>query len=260
MGQSREREIVRSFIAFSDSLVADYDVLDLVTQLVEDCARLLDVAAAGLLLADARGVLHLLAATSEEAHELEIFQLQREEGPCLDCFTTGSAVSVADLATESARWPRFVAAASESGFASVHAIPMRLREQVLGTLGLFGATPGTLNPDDLNLAQALAHVATIAILHQNTTTTTTTPGTLMPRLHAAVASRGVLEMAKGVLAEVHGLDMDTAFGRLRGYAREHDQHLSDVARTVVAGAPDHREGLLADLASATMPTPQEPSR
>lgn len=257
MGQSREREIVRSFIAFSDSLVADYDVLDLVTQLVEDCARLLDVAAAGLLLADARGVLHLLAATSEEAHELEIFQLQREEGPCLDCFTTGSAVSVADLATESARWPRFVAAASESGFASVHAIPMRLREQVLGTLGLFGATPGTLNPDDLNLAQALAHVATIAILHQNTTTT---PGALMPRLHAAVASRGVLEMAKGVLAEVHGLDMDTAFGRLRGYAREHDQHLSDVARTVVAGAPDHREGLLADLASATMPTPQEPSR
>lgn len=146
MAQSREREIVRSFLALSDSLVQDYDVLDLVTRLAQDCARLLDVAAAGLLLADARGVLHLLAATSEEAHSLEIFQLQREEGPCLDCFSTGAAVSVAELSTESARWPRFVFAATRADFASVHAIPMRLREQVLGTLGLFGATPGPSTP------------------------------------------------------------------------------------------------------------------
>lgn len=246
MPHSRERDIVQSFIGFADSLVEDYDVLDLVTQLTQDCARLLDITAAGLLLADARGVLHLFAATSDEAHELEIYQLQREEGPCLDCYRGGAAVSVADLAAESQRWPRFVAAATESGFASVHAIPMRLRDEVLGTLNMFGAAPGALNPEDLNLAQALAHVATIAILQQNTTTVSSA---VTPRLQAAVNSRGVLDMAKGVLAQVHGLSMATAFERLRDYARRHDQHLSEVASIVVSGDPDIRGSVLADLGS-----------
>ncbi|GLP78107.1 transcriptional regulator [Mycobacterium antarcticum] len=245
MPHSRERDIVASFIGFADSLVEDYDVLDLVTRLTEDCARLLDITAAGLLLADARGVLHLFAATSEEAHELEIFQLQREEGPCLDCYRGGGAISVADLAAESARWPRFVAAATESGFASVHAIPLRLRDEVLGTLGLFGAAPGALNPEDLNLAQALAHVATIAILRHDTAVSSA----VTPRLQAAVNSRGVLDMAKGVLAQVHGLSMATAFERLRDYARRHDQHLSEVASIVVSGDPDIRGSVLADLGS-----------
>jgi transcriptional regulator with GAF, ATPase, and Fis domain len=244
MSEEREREIIQAFIGFSDRLVDDFDVLDLTIQLAEDCARLLDVAAAGLLLADAGGVLHLLAATSEQARKLEVFQLQREEGPCLDCFRTGRRVSVADIGAEVDRWPRFVATAEQEGFASVHAIPMRLRDQVLGALGLFGTTPGELSDDDANLAQALAHVASIAILHQNHALTSSS---LLPGLQSAVASRGTLELAKGVLAELLGVEMDGAFARLRAYARKHDKRLTEVARLVVSGEPSARGELLTEL-------------
>lgn len=150
---ARDHDMVRTFIRLSDQLVEDFDVVDVTTQLTEDCAKLLGVAAAGLLLADAGGVLHLLAATSHHVRTLEIFQAQREEGPCLECFHNGRPVIVADLQAERGRWPRFSAVASEEGFASVHAIPMRLRDQVLGTLGLFGTSPGGLSEDDLNFAQ-----------------------------------------------------------------------------------------------------------
>lgn len=244
MTETRERDIVRSFMALSDSLVDDFDVLDLVTRLTQDCARLLDVAAAGLLLADPRGELHLLAATSEHARSLEVFQLQREEGPCLDCYHSGRAVNVADLSAETERWPQFAAAASREGFASVHAIPMRLKQETLGALGLFGTTPGDLDPEDLNLAQSLAHVAMIAILQENRSTTS---ATLAPRLQAAVASRAAFETAKGVLAEVHGLDIDEAAARLRRYAQEHGQHLTDVARAAVSGPPAVRSAQLTEL-------------
>lgn len=245
----REREIIRSFIRFADHLVDDYDVLDLTTQLTEDCARLLDVAAAGLLLADAGGVLHLLAATSEQARALEIFQLQREEGPCLDCYHTGQAVSVADLGAETSRWPRFVEIAAEQGFTSVHAIPLRLRGQRLGALGLFGATVGALDDDDLTLAQGLAHVASIAIAQDSHLRDR---ASLLAGLQAAVSSRAILEVAKGVLAETHTLDMQEAFTRLRDYAHRHQQRLTEVAREVVAGKPDTRRLLLTELGDPTV--------
>jgi len=244
MDASREREIIRSFIRFADRLVDDYDVLDLTTQLTEDCGRLLNVAAAGLLLADAGGVLHLLAATSEQARAVEAFQLQREEGPCLDCYHTGQPVSVADLSAEISRWPRFVAVAAEQGFASVHAIPLRLGRQLLGALGLFGAAAGALDDDDLTLARGLAHVASIAIAQDSHPSDR---ASLLPGLQAAVASRALVEVAKGVLAETHTLDMQEAFARLRDYAHRHQQRLSDVAREVVAGEPDTRRLLLTEL-------------
>src|SRR6478609_9731980 len=122
MADQREQDIIDSFIGFADRLIDDVDVLDLTTQLARDCARLLDVAAVGLLLADAGGVLHLLAATSEEARKVEAFQLQRDEGPCLECYKTGTPISVTNLAAQTARWPRFTAVAADHGFASVHAI------------------------------------------------------------------------------------------------------------------------------------------
>lgn len=242
MVQDRERAIIDSFMGFADRLVDDFDVLDVTAQLAEDCAALLDVAAAGLLLADAGGVLHLLAATSQQARSVEVFQLQREEGPCLQCYRTGVAVIVSDLGEEAGRWPRFVAVARQQGFASVHAIPIRLRSQVLGALGLFGTTAGELNAEDLNLAQSLAHVAAIAIAQQSQTRRD-----LLPDLQAAVAGRGLLELAKGVLAEVHGLDMDDAFTRLRAHARENHKPLSEVARLVASGPQQLRQPLLAEL-------------
>jgi GAF domain-containing protein len=247
---SRERDIVRTFIKLSDRLVEDFDVVDVTTQLTEDCAKLLDVAAAGLLLADAGGVLHLLAGTSHPVRTLEIFQLQREEGPCLDCFRSGSPVSVPDLHAERARWPRFSAVAAELGFASVHAIPMRLRDQVLGALGLFGSNPGELDDDDLAFAQALAHVASIAIVHQNHSLSA---GNVLAGLRAAVASRRLLEVAKGVVSELQGISMDEAFLRLRQYARLHDQRLSEVAYRVVTETGDRRAVLLTELAVTAEP-------
>lgn len=247
MAGQREHDIIQSFINLSDQLVEDFDVVDLTSQLTEDCARLLNVAAAGLLLADPGGVLHLLAATSGHARKLEVFQLQREEGPCLDCFHSGMPVSVPDLDAEKARWPRFSAIAAEEGFASVHAIPMRLRDTVLGALGLFGSSPGALSEEDAALARALAHVASISLVHQNHSLPASN---VLTELQAAVASRRLLEMAKGVVAELAGVGMDEAFTMLRRYARLHGQRLSEVARQVVTEGPARRAELLADLAAA----------
>jgi hypothetical protein len=239
----REQDIIQSLIRLADQLVDDYDVVDLTTELTEDCSRLLDVSASGVLLADAGGVLHLLAASSEEARNLEIFQLQREEGPCLDCFRTGEPVIVSDLRAERARWPRFVDTAEQQGFASVHAIPMRLQDDRLGALGLFGTNPGALDQYDLALARALAHVASIAIASRPRTRSS-----LLPGLQQAVASRGVLEMAKGVVAEVQEVQMDEAFTRLRRYARRRNQRLTELARTLISSDPEMQRQLLYDIA------------
>lgn len=245
---TREAEIIAAFTGLADQLVDDYDVVDLTTQLVRDCARLLDVAAAGLLLADAAGVLHLLAATSEEAHKLEAFQLQRDEGPCLDCYHSGVPVSVANLDAEADRWPRFTASAAAQGFASVHAIPVRLRNARLGALGLFGTRPGSLGGDDLRLAQGLAHVAAIAITQS---TPALDQGAVLGSLQSAVASRGVVEMAKGVLSETLTIDMAEAFSRLRGYAHQHRLRLTDVARSVVSRALPADQVMASEVAPTT---------
>jgi hypothetical protein len=242
--EDREAAVVTAFIAYADRLVDDFDLLDLTIELTEGCVQLLDVAAAGLLLGDAAGRLHLLAATSEEARRLEVFQLQRDEGPCLDCYHSGQPVNVTDLRREALRWPRFVAAARNEGFVSVHAIPMRLRGEVLGALGLFGTAEGTLNEHDLALAQAFAHVASIALLQQHHDATISV---LLPDLQAAVASRGVLEMAKGIVASAQLVDMQEAFTRLRQHARTSNQALSGLARILVDADAVTRADLLAEI-------------
>jgi GAF domain-containing protein len=227
--QQREPEVVNAFVSLTDSLLDDFDIVDLLTDLTEVCAHLLDVAAAGLLLADPLGQLQILATTSHQTHELELFQLQRDEGPCLDCYHSGAPVKVADLHDEIDRWPQFVPAATRAGFASVHAVPMRAKRIVLGVLGLFGTSTGALNSDDLSLAQALAHVATVAILQDHSTTT----DTLGPRLRRILNNRGVVEQAKGVLNQRLDISMNDAFVRLRDYAHEHNEPLTDVAHTLV---------------------------
>jgi GAF domain-containing protein len=192
----------------------------------------------GLLLIDQRGHLQVVAASSEATRLVELLQLQSEEGPCLECVSTGSPVTVQDLAIEQERWPTFSPAAMSMGFRTVHAVPLRLREQTVGGLNLF--TTGTrrgLGGDELRIAQALADVATIAILQQRSISRTSL---LAEQLQTALNSRIVVEQAKGVLAERGGLDMQGAFNRLRGYARGHQEKLSDVAAAVV------RERLSAD--------------
>lgn len=226
----REREVIRSFVDLSRELTDDYDSVEMLTALTHHCADLLDVAAAGLLLADVSGTLHLAAASSERTGLLETFQLQRNQGPCLDSFRQRTTVVAPDLDSETGRWPLFAPAAVAAGFRSVHALPMRLGGQSIGTLGLFGSQPGNLGPEDLELAQALAHVASVAILNARTVVDRMA---VAGQLQQALTSRIVVEQAKGVLAHTGSLKMELAFEVLRRYARDQGLRLSEVARAVV---------------------------
>ncbi|HEX3545105.1 MAG TPA: GAF and ANTAR domain-containing protein [Mycobacterium sp.] len=226
----RETRVLEAVVSLVDTLLDDFDVVDLLTELTHRCADLLDVASAGFLLADPLQQLHLLAATSEQARELELFQLQADEGPCVDCYNTGQPVSVADLRAAGARWPRFVPAALDAGFASVHAVPMRAAGIALGALGLFGARPGSLTDADLLVAQTLTHIACVAILQERAPT----PSTVMPQLRAAIASRVTVEQAKGFLRERLDVSIEEAFALLRAYARISGEHLTDVARRLIS--------------------------
>ena len=242
MTGTREAEVNSAFVALASRLVDGYDVVDLLGELTERCTSLLDIASAGLLLADAAGTLHVLAASSERTRLLEVFQLQRSQGPCRDCFLSGRPVSVADLDAMQGRWPEFVPAARALGFASVHALPMRLQDQVLGALGLFGTSVGALEDDDLALGQALADVASVALVQD---LAAREAGAYNAQLQTALQSRVVLEQAKGVLAQVGGLDVADAFTALRRYARSRGIMLSAVAQAVVARELDARAVLFA---------------
>ena len=226
----REHAVTAAFVSIANSLVEGYDIVELYSGLTRDCAAVLDIAAAGLLLVDLGGVLRVVGASSEAARNMELFMLQRKEGPCMDCFISGTAVSVDDLRSAGGRWPHLVPAALSAGIRSVHALPMRLRGTMLGTLGLFGAHPGSLTPRDLMLGQALAHVASVALVADRAAAD---KNVLNDQLQTALNSRIVLEQAKGILAEGGRLDMETAFGVLRRYARDHNRRLSDIAAAIV---------------------------
>jgi hypothetical protein len=247
---ARETGVLDAVVSLVDTLLEDFDTVDLLTELTERCAQLLDVAAAGFLLADPLGQLRLLAATTEQARELELFQLQADEGPCVDCYSTGQPVSVADLTAEVARWPRFVPAALQAGFASVHAVPMRAAGLVLGALGLFGSASGELTAADRLVAQTLAHVASVALLREHAPS----PATVIPQLRAALASRVLVEQAKGFLRETLDVSVEDAFALLRAYARANGEHLTVLARRLMTDRHT-RPVLVAAIAEfATPPT------
>ena len=227
------RLLSETFVELADTMVVGFDVIDFMHMLTDRSVRLLDASAAGLLLADPRGELRVLAASSERARLLELFQIQSDQGPCLDCFRSGQPVAVADLSTTAQRWPRFAPAAQEAGFAAVQALPMRLRQQTIGALNLFRAAPGTFDQEDMRLGQALADVATISLLNERSMRRSET---LNEQLQAALNSRVIIEQAKGKLAERLQLDMDQAFNVLRRYARTSNIRLSDLARAFVDGS------------------------
>lgn len=230
---AREQQLTDAFVGLADTLVSDYDVTDLLHSLAAHCVDLLRAAAAGILLTDQRGNLQLMASSSEQARLLELFVLQAEEGPCLDAFNTGSLVAVPDLRAAADRWPRFTAAAAAAGYVSVNAVPLRLRDQTVGALSLFITTAVALPEADLRVAQALADVATIGILHERAIARSEV---VIEQLQGALNSRIVIEQAKGVLAAHAGIDMNEAFDRLRGYARSTNTRLADVSRSLIEGS------------------------
>lgn len=251
----REALVLEAVVTLVDSLLDDFDIVELLTDLTERCTQLLDVDAAGLLLADPQRRLRLMAATSDHLEELELFQLQSDEGPCLECFTAGEPVSTANLHTARDRWPRFVPAAAEAGFASVHALPMRAAGTVLGTLGLFGTRVGELDAADLLVGRSLAHVASVAIVQQHPPT----PATILPRLRTTLASQVVVEQAKGFLRERLDVSVAEAFAILRQYARRAGIHLTELARQLMS-EPSSRSALLMDLTAELSAFPGDTER
>jgi transcriptional regulator with GAF, ATPase, and Fis domain len=224
--------VSEAFVEMADTLVDDFDLMDFLHRVTARCADVLGVSAAGLLLTDQRGALRVVAASTEQTRLLELLQMQTDEGPCPECFHTGQPIAVADLGATGDRWPRFAALARQIGFASVHALPMRLRTDVIGALNLFHTEPKALSPSTVRLGQALADVATIAVLQARAIHFR---DTLAEQLQTALNSRIVIEQAKGVIAERRQLDMAASFGVLRKAARDRNLRLSELARAVVEG-------------------------
>jgi GAF domain-containing protein len=227
---TREGKLSAAFVKLADTLVADFDIVDLLQTLVETCTDILDAQAAGLLLRNSTGQLEVVVSTTEDANFVEVVQLGAAAGPCWECATTGEPVTVADVGALGDRWPAFQQAALQRGFLSAHATPLRLRETVIGTMNLFGTKKGALSDEDIAAAQALSDVATIGVLAQRATAEREAVGVQLQR---ALDSRVVIEQAKGVLAQSTGVSMDTAFTALRQFARSNNLNLHAVAAALV---------------------------
>jgi transcriptional regulator with GAF, ATPase, and Fis domain len=235
VNDQREQRLARVFVELADTLVDDFDMLEFLSMFVERCVALLDVAAAGVVLSDQKGGLAMAAASSEQAHLVELMAVQANDGPCLDCVRTGQPVSSSNLAADNERWPSFAPAARAAGFAAAHAVPMRLRKTVIGALNLLNTESNAVGEDGVRLGQALADVATIGMLQQRAIHDRTI---LAEQLQTALNSRVVIEQAKGVLSARAGVDMQTAFTALRSYARTHQTRLSNLAGAVAEGTAD----------------------
>ena len=227
---TKQEMLSAAFVELAQTLVTEFDVVDLLNVLAERTVELLDADAVGLMLADQRGQLQVIAATSRTTHILELFELQNSEGPCFDCFHSGEQVVNIRVEEVQARWPDFSHECAEAGFQSVHALPLRLGPTVIGAMNLFCAEHLVLTPSDIAVGQALADVATIGLLQERAVRRT---DVLAEQLQTALNNRVVIEQAKGALAEHLGLDVDTAFAALRAYARSARQPLTDVAAAVL---------------------------
>ena len=228
-------DAMRSLAEMADTLVDDYDVVDLLTGLADRCVSLLGVTAAGVMLASPAGSLGLVASSSETMSLLELFELQAQEGPCLDAFRTGERVEHQDLEAESGRWPSFSAAALREGFQSVSALPLRFRDVTLGALNLFSVTQVRMSEADVTVARAFTGLATLSIVQHRASIEAQR---VNEQLSAALTSRVVIEQAEGVLAGRAGVDSAEAFSRLRAYARDNKLRLTDVAQATIAGTLD----------------------
>jgi GAF domain-containing protein len=237
---TREAELVQSLVEIADTLVDDYDIVDMLTGVADRCVSLLGASAAGVMLGSPAGSLGLVASSSEAMRLLELFELQAQEGPCLDAYRTGELVGPESLQAGAGRWPRFSAAALQAGFKSALALPLRLREATLGALNLLQGTPDPMAEADIIVAQAFADLAALSITHHRASAEAQR---LSEQLSAALTSRVVIEQAKGVISERAGVDLTEAFARLRRYARNHNLRLTDVAQAAIDGSLDPRAWL-----------------
>ena len=229
--QDRERRLARAFVRLADTLTSGFDVAELFDDLVGTCVDLLSLSAAGLMLTDQRGALRMMASSSEKTRVLELFELQNDQGPCLDCYRTSEIVAAVDEADQAARWPAFATEARALGLGPVYALPMRLRQQTIGALNLFRTYPSPLSDVELDIGQAMADVATIAILEHRARLA---DQHLAEQLQTALNSRVTIEQAKGVIAEHARVDMEAAFAILRDHARSNNLRLTELAMAIAS--------------------------
>ena len=230
-GLNREKRIVSTFVTLADSLVVGFDVVELLQTLVDTCTDVLEVSAAGIMLADDHGELSVLVSTSEAGNLVELIQLSTGSGPCVDSYRKGVVVSIPDVEAIGHDWPDFTAAAVAQGFHSVHAVPLRLRSDVIGTMNLFGMGKIALNAEDASVAQGLADVATIAILQERAVKE---HSIAREQLQGALDSRVIIEQAKGVISQLRDINMDEAFALLRQHARSNHLQIREVSEQVVS--------------------------
>jgi GAF domain-containing protein len=225
------QKLATIFVEIADTLVDEFDVLDYMHMITERVADLTAAPAVGMLLADQHGRLEFVAGSNENVTLVELFVVQNKEGPCLESFRTGEPVVNVDLDNAGGRWPRFAPLAVASGFQSVHAFPLRLRQQVIGTLNVFGDIPGQgFENDDVTIMQALADAATIGLLQERAVSH---GEVLTEQLQGALNSRIIIEQAKGAVAQARGITVDDAFTVIRGHARSHNRRLTEVAHAIV---------------------------
>ncbi|HEX4060655.1 MAG TPA: GAF and ANTAR domain-containing protein [Streptosporangiaceae bacterium] len=234
---TREADVVRSLVEMADTLVDDYDVVDLLTGLTNRCVTLLGASAAGVMLASPSGGLRLIASSSEAMRLLELFELQAQEGPCLDAFRTGEKVEHDNFEAGASRWPVFAATAIRSGFRSGLALPLRLRDAKLGALNLLSVAREPIPEADLVVARAFADLAALSIVQHRASVEAQR---LNEQLSGALSSRVVIEQAKGVISERAEVNLADAFSRLRTFARQRNLRLTDVAQAAIDGTLDPR--------------------
>ncbi|MEV6970353.1 GAF and ANTAR domain-containing protein [Hamadaea sp. NPDC051192] len=218
------------FVEVADTLVDEFDLIEFLQLLAGRTADLLDASPVGLLLADQHGRLEFMAASEESVKLLELFQVQNQEGPCLEAYRSGTPVINVDLERATDRWPQFAPRAVQAGFQSVHAFPLRLRAERIGAMNVFSSdVGGRLADSDVEIVQALADVAAIGLLQERAIRR----GELLTeQLQGALNSRIVIEQAKGVIAQARGVSVDEAFALIRSFSRSHNLRLSDLARTI----------------------------
>jgi GAF domain-containing protein len=224
-------QLLDVFVDVTDTLVEDFDLVDFLHTLTTNAARVSGAASVGLVLTDHQDRVRYMASSNEEGKMLELFQIQNHDGPCLDAITSGRPVVNADLGEAGDRWPMFAPAARAAGFQSVHAFPMKLRDETIGALNIFGVDRWRFDPEDVRLVQALADVATIAVLQERNRHEAEL---ITDQLQSALTSRIVIEQAKGALARAESITPTEAFEVMLVTARSTGQKLADIARAVIA--------------------------
>ncbi len=237
----REGAIIDAFVHLSDTLVEDYDVIDFLHYLTAQCVELTDVDEVGVMIGARPGRLQAVAASTERSYLLELFELQNDDGPCLDAFRGGITINAEQLSDQAERWPKFTPRAVAAGFGSVHSVPMQLRNEVIGAVNLLCVEPGALSPGDARLVRALSDIATVGILQQRTISDVEVINT---HLTAALNSRIRIEQAKGVVAERAGTTVDEAFAIIRAYARSRQLGLTAVCQGIVDNTIDVRQDMI----------------